>query len=155
MRKFLENLSGIHCGAASFDPEIAGARHFLGRSDSPLVYSDAIYERTEHPIVHTHPDTGKRSLFVNPTFTESIPQLERDESRALLDFLFSHSTKPEFGCRIVAHPKTLTIWDNRVTTQMFTEYETNRNRLLYIISVASEENLNASPDWPPSSHTTV
>jgi len=155
MQIFLENLTGIHSGAANYDPEIAGARHFLGGSDSPLIYSDAIYERAEHPVVHAHPDTGKRSLFVNPTFTERIQQLEKQESRALLDFLFSHSSKPEFGCRIVAHPKTLTIWDNRVTTQMFTEYEPERARLLYIVSVASEERLNTSPDWPPSSHTTV
>jgi taurine dioxygenase len=155
MQNFLESLTAVHSGAADFDPTIAGARHFRGGSDSPLIYSDAIYERTEHPVVHTHHDTGKRSLFVNQAFTETIKGLGKEESRMLLDFLFRHSSRPEYGCRIVAHPKTLTIWDNQTTTQMFTEYEEERSRLLYIVAIGSEESLNASPNWPPSSHVSV
>jgi taurine dioxygenase len=155
MQNFLEALTAIHSGAADFDPAIAGARHFHGGSDSPLIYSDAIYQRTEHPVVHTHHDTGKRSLFVNQTFTETIKGLEKEESRTLLDFLFRHSSRPEYGCRIVAHPKTLTIWDNQTTTQMFTEYEKERSRLLYFVAIGSEESLNASPNWPPNSHLSV
>ncbi len=156
MQEFLETLTAVHSAATDYDPENHdAARHFEGRSDSPLVYSDAIYERTEHPVVHTHNDTGKRSLFVNQTFTESIKGLQEEESQMLLSFLFRHSSKPEYGCRIVAHPKTLTIWDNRATTHMITDYEMEKSRLLYVVGIGSEEGLNASPNWPPNSKFTV
>ncbi|MDK2635790.1 taurine dioxygenase [Pantoea stewartii subsp. indologenes] len=69
----------------------------------------------QHPVIRTHPVSGKKALFVNEGFTTRILTLSQKESDALLGFLFAHSTKPEFQVRWRWQPNDLAIWDNRVT----------------------------------------
>lgn len=71
--------------------------------------------RAEHPVVRVHPETGRRSLYVNRLFTSHIPQLSRNESDAILEYLFRFSESPQFTCRYRWHPGDVAIWDNRVT----------------------------------------
>lgn len=71
--------------------------------------------RAEHPVVRVHPETGRRSLYVNRLFTSHIPQLTRNESDAILEYLFRFSEGPQFTCRYRWHPGDIAIWDNRVT----------------------------------------
>ena len=66
----------------------------------------------EHPLVITHPDSGRKMLFVNESWTTDIVGLESDESQAILKYLLTHATKPEFQCRVRWQNKTLLIWDN-------------------------------------------
>ncbi|EJN7749078.1 TauD/TfdA family dioxygenase, partial [Escherichia coli] len=68
-----------------------------------------------HPVVRTHPVTGKQALFVNEGFTTRIVDVSEKESEALLGFLFAHITKPEFQVRWRWQPNDIAIWDNRVT----------------------------------------
>tara|TARA_Y100001960_G_C14698169_1_gene840151 strand:- start:243 stop:1088 length:846 start_codon:yes stop_codon:yes gene_type:complete len=68
-----------------------------------------------HPVVRTHPETGRKSLFVNPGFTTHIVELAKSESDAVLEFLFAHSTKPEFIYRHRWQLNDLLLWDNRCT----------------------------------------
>jgi len=69
----------------------------------------------EHPMVITHPDTGRRALYVAPLRTWSITGLNWEESEALLHMLNNHVNKPEFQCRCHWKPGTVAVWDNRVT----------------------------------------
>ncbi|MCR9184412.1 MAG: taurine dioxygenase [Halieaceae bacterium] len=68
-----------------------------------------------HPVIRTHPETGKKVIFVNSLFTTHIEGLKPNESRALLDFLFRHVVTDEFTCRFHWRPHSIAIWDNRST----------------------------------------
>ena len=69
----------------------------------------------EHPVVRTHPVSGKKGLFVNSLFTVSIKELNKKESDSLLAFLFNHVVTPEYTCRFQWQTNSIAMWDNRIT----------------------------------------
>lgn len=74
--------------------------------------------RAEHPVVRTHPVTGRKALFVNRNFTSHIAGISRLESDALLDMLYRHSEQDEFKCRFKWQPNSIAFWDNRCTMHL-------------------------------------
>ncbi len=73
---------------------------------------DQEYEAV-HPVVRTHPETGRKALFVNVAHTARFEGMTEAESKGLLQFLFQHQVKPEFTCRFSWRPGSLAMWDNR------------------------------------------
>ena len=71
------------------------------------------YPPAEHPVVRTHPVTGRRSLYVNAAFTDHLVGMDRAESDRLLAFLYRQASIPEYQCRLRWAPDTLALWDNR------------------------------------------
>ncbi len=74
--------------------------------------------RSEHPVIRTHPVTGRKALFINSGFTRQIKDLRRWESDALLDMLFEHIKNPNFHCRFQWQPDSIALWDNRCTQHL-------------------------------------
>ena len=67
----------------------------------------------EHPVVRTHPETGRKALYVNVAHTVRFKDMSEEESAPILDFLFRHQTRPEFTCRFHWEPGSIAFWDNR------------------------------------------
>src|SRR3546814_9570611 len=67
----------------------------------------------EHHVVRTHPETGRKALFVNALLTVGLKNKTEDESRQILGFLFRHLARPEFTCRFRWDKGAVEIWDNR------------------------------------------
>jgi len=102
--------------------------------------------RAEHPVVRVHPETGRRSLYVNRLFTSHIPQLSRNESDALLEYLFRFSESPQFTCRYRWRPGDVAIWDNRVT-QHYAINDYREIRRGQRITVLGDHPAGSEPRW--------
>jgi taurine dioxygenase len=72
----------------------------------------------EHPVVRTHPVTGRRALFVNRNFTSHLVGMSRMESDAILDMLYRHCEQDDFKCRFKWQPNSIAFWDNRCTMHL-------------------------------------
>ncbi len=110
MQKMLAGLSAVHDFSHGFKESLAepGGRERL---------ADAVAANppVTHPVIRTHPETGKKVLFVNSLFTTHIEGLPKAESLAILAFLYQHVTTDEFTCRFHWRPHSIAIWDNRST----------------------------------------
>ncbi len=83
-----------------------------------------------HPVIRTHPETGRRATYVNPQFTRSIEGVLAEESSKLLDALLRHVTRPEFVWTHKWQPGDLVIWDNRCTMHRREPFDANARRIL-------------------------
>lgn len=114
MQQFLGTLRAVHDGRAQFGKALA-KRQAGGDEGEWEGEKVTTLGPIEHPVVRTHPETGVRTLFVNPGFTSHLVGLHRAESQALLAFLYAHSVKPEFTMRYHWHAGDVGMWDNRAT----------------------------------------
>jgi taurine dioxygenase len=104
MKDFIGALTAVHDGAKPYTGGYGQAAPEGG------------WPKNTHPVVITHPESGRKALFVNRGFTTRICELAREESDAVLEMLWRHvETHPEFQCRMRWTPNSLVFWDNRVT----------------------------------------
>ena len=135
MKAFLAPLAAVHCAARGYDPRTTGDAKYRGETAITYTYSDSIYDEVEHPVIRTHPETGRASLYVNPMFTERLVGLEAHESDALLAMLHQHATRPEFTCRVRWQPGTVTIWDNRCVQHYALDDYRDFERVMYRVTI--------------------
>ena len=113
MRKMLDGLVAVHSSRILSDPEMAKARN-TSRSTKLREDAETAEEMTsEHPLVRTHPETGRKGLFVNLPFTIRFKDMTEEESKPLLHFLYEHASRPEFTCRFRWEKGSIAMWDNR------------------------------------------
>jgi taurine dioxygenase len=131
-KRMLEGLRAVHSSRHIFGANAGYHGNDLkGRLHNPdLATQDAV-----HPVVITHPDTGRKALYVNQNFTVGIEGWSTEESRSLLDFLYRHGQRPEFTCRFRWREGSMAIWDNRCTWHLAINDYHGHRRLMHRITV--------------------
>ncbi len=112
MKKTLEGLKAVHTAKAEYGREGHSAQK---RKGMEISNAEGEVPAFEHPVVRTHPETGRKGLYVNMAFTERFAGWTRRESRPLLDFLYEHCTQEAFTCRFRWTKGAVAFWDNRCT----------------------------------------
>ncbi|MGX1197306.1 TauD/TfdA dioxygenase family protein [Parvibaculum sp. MBR-TMA-1.3b-4.2] len=101
MKDYLEGLYAVHDGEHVYRPI----------TNDP----DKKFPCNEHPVVRTHPVSGKKGIFVNPSYTTKIVGMRKDESDGILQMLYKHCANPNFQVRFRWQPNSIAFWDNRCT----------------------------------------
>lgn len=86
-----------------------------GMSEDEIEAFNRQYPEVEHPVVRTHPETGRRGLYVNAAFTQTIVGLDEQESKSLLKHLYAQAAVPEYQCRFRWKKNSIAFWDNRAS----------------------------------------
>ena len=115
LRAVLAGLRAVHDDGRTgyFQPERVGAM-----TVRETTQEGAVGTAFAHPVVHTHPDTGRQALLVSELVTTHFAGMSVEESRPLLRFLFAHLQRPEFICRVRWEKGTVVVWDNRCTQHL-------------------------------------
>jgi taurine dioxygenase len=133
LKRTLDGLKAVHSSRHTFgygsradtEPDLKGR----------LLNHDQATQDAEHPVAITHPETGRKALFVNPNFTTRFVGWTAEESKPLLDFLYAHIQRPEFIARVRWEPGTLAFWDNRATWHLALNNYAGSRRVLHRITL--------------------
>jgi taurine dioxygenase len=103
-----------------------------------------------HRVVIRHPETGRKALYVNRNFTLGFEGWTREESDALLAFLYEHGQLPEFTCRFRWQPGSVAFWDNRAAVHLAPKGDEHLvgDRRLYRVTLVGD--VPVGPDGRPS-----
>ncbi len=133
MRRMLD---GMHAVNSSAKAEVTKTREDRVK-DSPR--DDARREyNAEHPVVRTHPETGRKALYVNGAHTQRFAGMTDEESAPLLAYLFQHQVKPEFTCRFAWRPGSVAFWDNRCALHNPVNDYHGHRRVMHRVTLAGD-----------------
>ena len=131
LKDMLSKLEAVHSSRHVFGPGYKANPELRDRfRNAEQAVQDAV-----HPVVIRHPDTGRKVLYVNPTFTVRFNGWTREESKPLLDYLYEHAAKPEFSCRVQWRPGSLGLWDNRATWHLALNDYPGHRRLMHRVTI--------------------
>jgi taurine dioxygenase len=134
----LDDLRAVHSYLPRFMASRAIDESFKG---SPFQLSDeqkAEVAEVTHPLVRTHPESGRKALFVNEGFTIRVEGMDEAEGRALLDELNAHEAQPEFIYRHRWSVGDVVFWDNRVTMHRATDYDRRYARRMHRTTIQGD-----------------
>lgn len=131
MRAMLEGKRAWHSGAAT------QRRNNLEHNDGHEIRK--VPDPRLHPVARTHPDTGRKALFVNPHFVTHFEDMTEEESKPILDYVIAQATRPENIYRHRWKPGDVVMWDNRVTMHYAVrDYQPEDRRLMHRTTAAGE-----------------
>jgi alpha-ketoglutarate-dependent taurine dioxygenase len=137
VRELADQLTAVHDGTREFGYYLAQRRQGEGN-----LWEGERFRRLEpieHPVVRVHPETGHRSLFVNPGFTSHIAGVSDAESRYLLDLFYAHITKPEHIVRHRWRLGDVAMWDNRSTIHYANRDYGDQRRVMHRVTLRGDE----------------
>ena len=137
LRRTLEGLRVMHSAKRSYGPQGAYADDDL--KSMRIQASDAALKEQAHPCVRTHPETGRRILYVNWVYAIRFEDMTEEESAPLLDFLVRHSQRPEFQIRFRWRKGSLALWDNRSTQHIAVNDYAGYRRVMDRVTIAGDK----------------
>jgi taurine dioxygenase len=132
MRAVLDGLRAVNSSAKA---DVTRTREDRVKTDGSEARRDYT---SEHPVVRTHPETGRKALYVNPAHTVRFVGWTEEESAGLLRFLFDHQVRPEFTCRFSWQPGSIALWDNRCAMHNPVNDYHGYRRLMHRITLAGD-----------------
>lgn len=130
MKQTLGALRAVHSSRHIFGDATGYRQQGEHAMKNPQLVGDAV-----HPVVISHPESGRKALYVNPAFTVKFDGWTVEESRPLLEFLYRHAAQPEFTCRFRWAAGSVAFWDNRSTWHYALNDYHGEHRLLHRITV--------------------
>ena len=108
------------------------------RTTKSRMDADWVATETAHPVVRTHPETGRKSLYCDRSYSIRFEGMPEEESAPLLDYLMDWGTRPEFTCRFRWLRGSVAFWDNRCTAHARQHYDPQKRRLLRRMTILDE-----------------
>ena len=138
MKKLLNNVTAVHSDHVLSNPANAADRN--ERRSTPLRENAMTEEEitNEHPVVRTHVETGRKCLYVNRPFTMRFSGMTEAESQPLLEYLYTHATRPEITCRFRWKKHSVAFWDNRCTQHYALNDYHGHRRTMHRVTVNGE-----------------
>jgi len=137
LRRLADELDAVHDGRKDFQ-EYLNVR-LGGEGNTWEGERVRTLDPVVHPVVRVHPETGRRSLFVNPGFTSRVAHVTDTESRALLDVFFAAIGRPEHSVRHRWHAGDLVVWDNRSTAHYAVDDYGTAPRVMHRITIRGDQ----------------
>jgi taurine dioxygenase len=135
LKKTLDGLKAVHAKKKALDNSNLSAERKVGTKERARLSTGDLEEQAIHPVAPRHPETGRKVLFVNPTYTVRFDGWSEAESKPLLTYLYQHAARPENICRFHWEVGSIAFWDNRTSWHYaLNDYHGSR-RLMYRVSV--------------------
>ena len=135
MRAMLDRLTVMHTPAKIFG---LYSKDWSKDSSVKTAPSEAAEFETEHPLIRTHPETGRKLLYVSGLYTPRFKDMTEEESQPLIDFLMQQATREEFTCRWRWQKGDVAFWDNRATLHYALNDYSGHRRIMHRVTIAGD-----------------
>lgn len=136
MKRMLDGMRAIHTAGHVYGPRGRATIDYVKQLKAMTVFGSADAEKeVEHPVVRTHPETGRKCLYISKGFTTRFKDMTVDESLPLLEYLWAHCSRPEFTCRFRWEPGSVAFWDNRAVQHYALNDYHGQRRIMHRVTV--------------------
>ncbi len=144
MKELLEPLNAVHSATQSFGVRATGPEMRAKNKSMAFKYSEDAEQIAVHPVVRVHPETCRKALYVNRSFTKHLEGMTVEESAPLLNYLYDHMARPENTCRVRWEKGTLTFWDNRCAHHYALNDYQGQRRVMHRVTVLDDRRDNTT-----------
>jgi alpha-ketoglutarate-dependent taurine dioxygenase len=131
LKETLQGLRALHSSRHVF----GATNKYMGEGDDRFENADKATQDANHPVIIRHPETGRKTLYVNADFTTRFVGWTDKESKPLLDYLYAHAARPDFQTRFQWREGSIAFWDNRATWHYAVNDYHGHRRLMHRITL--------------------